>query len=136
MAILPLLEVAPRHAMVPLPSMVAYAQMLALPTPELDAAIAYELDRNPALVADDWPQSTSPSTRGPDAKRAAQPPAERASEAPWRDALLRDLRLELDSLLSWVRCDSTPEDEHDAAQTRGPTARPVRVERSAHSALR
>ncbi len=39
---------------------------------------------------------------------------------------LRDLRLELDSLLSWVRCDSTGEDEHDAAQTRRPTARPVR----------
>ena len=40
-------------------------------------------------------------------------------------ACLRDLRLEVDSLLSCVRRDSTAEEEHDAAQARRSSARSV-----------
>jgi RNA polymerase sigma-54 factor len=105
------LDQVPGLGMVPAPSLVAYAQLLALPGAELEQTVAAELAQNPALLRDEAPacgacgMPTDPPCPYCDAgaggprvcqtSGASGPPpgAGPASDVSWAEAMVHDLRL-------------------------------------------
>jgi len=106
MMLSPSAELVPAHAMLPSPALVAYAGLLALPGAALDEAVAQAVRDNPALVVDDPVGDPEPVRRvaataplagaGRDRQATTTWPDPPVPEA-WRDALLRDLCMELPS---------------------------------------
>lgn len=100
----PTVELRPQQQQALTPALVAFAGMLALSGPELEQAVAKELDENPALVADEARRATAAASDGRppglpsrDAGSAAGAPGEwdAPGQHSWRDILAADLRLEL-----------------------------------------
>jgi RNA polymerase sigma-54 factor len=100
MALTASIEMVPRHQLLPSPQLIAFASMLALPGVELELAITRELEENPCLLVDDWSSDRVDAARLPSTVSEAvhdedEPEPEPQMPTSWRDALTRDLRMEL-----------------------------------------
>ena len=105
------LDLVPELGMVPTPTLIAYARLLALPGVELEQTVASELSQNPALIHDEartcgacgMPADPpcpycATGTGAPGASRIPAGPSPGLGQGPvarvsWTEAVLQDLRL-------------------------------------------
>ena len=105
MLLSPSAELLPAHSMLPSPALAAFAGLLALPGSDIDQVVADAARENPALIVDDARDEPAPFIP-PTPVAIVAVDRDRQVGAPmrgprrgtgWREALLRDLRIELPS---------------------------------------